>query len=96
MGSNGYLTFETGDTTYTESFQDHFDQPRVSALFDDLNPSSGGTVSWKEMAGKVVVTFEDVPEYSSSNQNTFQIELFHDGTIAISYLAIASNDSIVG
>ena len=38
VGSNGYITFTAGDTDYTESLSDHFGEPRISALFDDLNP----------------------------------------------------------
>ncbi|MCP4837647.1 MAG: S8 family serine peptidase, partial [Phycisphaera sp.] len=47
VGSNGYLTFESGDTAYNESIAAHFDRPRISMLFDDLNPSAGGSVSWR-------------------------------------------------
>ncbi|MCK4341204.1 MAG: hypothetical protein KAY37_05710 [Phycisphaerae bacterium] len=96
VGSNGYLTFGGSDTEYNESLEDHFDMPRVSALFDDLNPSSGGTVSWKDMGDRVAVTWQNVPEYNSSNSNTFQVELFYDGSISISQLGIASSDHIVG
>ncbi|MCK4342702.1 MAG: hypothetical protein KAY37_13375 [Phycisphaerae bacterium] len=96
VGSNGYITFGSGDTDYNESLTDHFNRPRVSAVFDDLNPSSGGTVSWKETADHVAVTWENVPEFSSGNSNTFQIELYFDGKITISWLRVDSNDSVVG
>ena len=94
--SNGYITFTAGDTDYTETLTDHFDLPRISALFDDLNPSSGGTVSWRQLADRVAVTWENVPEYNTSNQNTFQIEMYFDGTIVISYLDVAASDGIAG
>ncbi|MCK4871522.1 MAG: S8 family serine peptidase [Phycisphaerales bacterium] len=96
VGSNGYITFTSGDTDYTESREDHFAQPRISGLFDDLNPSVGGTVSWKNAGDHVAVTWQGVPEYSTSNSNTFQIELFMDGTIQMTWLGIDSTDSIVG
>jgi hypothetical protein len=96
VGSNGYITFGESDTTTGESFANHFDAPRVSALFDDLNPSTGGSVSYKLLTDRIAVTYENVPEYSSSNQNTFQIELYFDGTIVVSYLNIDSTDSVVG
>jgi hypothetical protein len=96
VGPNGYLTFGSGDSAYNESFATHFSLPRVAALFDDLNPSTGGTVSWKQAADRVAVTWQDVPEYSTSNANTFQIEMFFDGTIRITWVAIAVQDAIAG
>lgn len=96
VGSNGYLTFGAGDTDYTETLADHFDLPRLSALFDDLNPSSAGTVSYLEFGDRVVVTYEDVPEYNTSNSNNFQIEMFFDGTISVTYLGVAALDGLSG
>lgn len=96
VGSNGYITLSGSDTDYTESLADHFDLPRISALFDDLNPSSAGTVYRQQLADRMVVSYDRVTEYSGSNQNTFQIELHFDGTIIISWERIDSNDAIVG
>jgi hypothetical protein len=93
---NGYITFEGGDSTYNESLSVHFNQPRISALFDDLSVYAGGPVSWKQLDDRAVVTYEDVPEYGTSNSNTFQIELFFSGEIHITWLGISSYDSIVG
>ncbi|UCG17374.1 MAG: S8 family serine peptidase, partial [Phycisphaerales bacterium] len=95
-GSNGYLTFTAGDSDYSETLTDHFDTPRVSALFDDLNPSAGGTVSYKQLADRVAVTWEGVYERGTSNPNTFQIEMFFDGSITISYLTLSVSDGIAG
>jgi hypothetical protein len=96
VSSNGYVTFGSSDTDYSETLEEHFELPRVAALYDDLNPSSGGTISYRQLADRIAVTWDDVPEYSSSNSNTFQIELHFDGTITISYLAVAVSDAIVG
>ncbi|MHC4675778.1 MAG: C25 family cysteine peptidase, partial [Planctomycetota bacterium] len=95
-GSNGYLTFGAGDTDYTESLADHFNLPRISALFDDLNPSAGGTIGYKQLGDRLAVTWENVPEYSTSNANTFQIEMFFNGQIRISWLAIEATDGLAG
>ena len=96
VGSNGYITFTSGDSTTGESLANHFSQPRISALFDDLNPGGGGSVSWKKLVDRVVVTWLNVPEYNTTNQNTFQIEMFFDGRITISYLAVAATDGLAG
>jgi hypothetical protein len=96
VGSNGYITFASGDSNYTESLDAHFNQPRVSGLFDDLNPAQGGTVSWKQLSDRAAITWLNVTEYGAGNQNTFQIELYFDGRITISYLAIAATDGLAG
>jgi hypothetical protein len=96
IGSNGYITFNGGDTDYTESLSEHFQDPRISILWDDLNPANGGTVRFADLSDRAVVTFDGVPEYSNTGSNTFQCELFHDGVIRLSWLGIDSGDSIVG
>lgn len=96
VGSNGYITLGGSDTDYTESLDDHFSQPRISGLFDDLNPSSSGTVYRQQLADRMVISYDRVTEYSGSNQNTFQIELHFDGTIVISWERIDSSDAVVG
>jgi hypothetical protein len=96
VGSNGYLTFGSGTTAYTESLSEHFNRARISGLFDDLNPSTGGTVSWKQTPDRVAVTWNDVSQYSNSDSNNFQIEMFFDGRVAISHLSVQSGDAIVG
>ena len=96
VGSNGYITFTEGDNDHSESLSDHFDTRRISCLFDDLNPSGGGLVSWKQLADRVVVTWMKVPEYGESNSNTFQVEMYFDGRIQLAWLGIASENGIVG
>ncbi|MBC8471868.1 MAG: hypothetical protein H8D56_20605 [Planctomycetes bacterium] len=96
VGSNGYITFTEGDNEHSESLPGHFDSKRISVLFEDLNPSGGGMVSWKETADRAVVTWENVPEYGSSNSNTFQIEMFFDGRIQLSWLTIEAVNGIAG
>jgi hypothetical protein len=96
VGSNGYITFNTGDTDSTPSIADHFNRPRISAIFSNLNPAIGGTVSWKQLADRAVVTFQNVPLASTTNSNTFQYELFFDGRIRISYLQIDVTTGISG
>ena len=93
---NGYITFEGGDSTYTESLSIHFNQPRISALFDDLSAPAGGTISWRQLDDRAAVTYENVPEWGTGNNNTFQVEMFFDGAIHITWLNIDSPDGIVG
>ena len=96
IGSNGYITFDADDTDGTETLEDHFAIMRISALFDDLDPSAGGEISWQQLADRVVVTFLNVPEGGMANSNSFQIEMFFEGTIRITYLNINAADGLVG
>jgi len=96
IGSNGYITFVSGDTRYLESFENHFVLPRISALFDDLNPSAGGRVSYQQLNDRIVVTFQNVPETGLTSTNSFQIELFYSGKIRITWLGIAAGDGLAG
>jgi hypothetical protein len=96
VGSNGYLTFSTSDTDYTESLSDHFDTARVSGLFDDLNPSDSGTVYRQQLADRIVISYDMVTEFSGNNANTFQVELHFDGKIVMSWERIDSGDAVVG
>ncbi len=95
VGSNGFISFNSGDTDLSESLADHFSLPRISLLFDDLYPA-GGTVSWLQLADRMVVTYENVPQFGSSDANSFQVEMFFDGQIRTTHLAIAATDGLFG
>ncbi|MDG2305521.1 MAG: hypothetical protein P8R42_12920 [Candidatus Binatia bacterium] len=43
-----------------------------------------------------MITWEDVPEFGSSSQSSFQLELFFDGVIRMTHLPIAATDGISG
>ena len=96
INANGNISFSSSDGDTSESLEDHFEQPRISVLFDDLNPASGGTMSWQQLADRVAVTWLDVPEYNETNTNTCQVEMFFDGKIVLSYLSVAAEDGVVG
>ena len=94
--SNGYITFTEGDDDHSESLSEHFGTMRVSLLYRDLNPSEGGLISAKQLGDRVAVTWENVPEYSGGNSNTFQVEMYFDGRLQISWLTIEADNGIVG
>lgn len=96
VGSNGYITFDSGDTNELEAVTDHFSQKRISGLFIDLNPPATGTVSWQQLSDRAVVTFENVSEQGITNSNNFQVEMFFDGTIILSYLNIDAQYGLAG
>lgn len=95
-GANGYIAFAEPDADHTESIENHFRLPCISGLFTSLDPSSGGMVSWKQLADRAVVTFDSVTEYGYTNRNSFQVELFLGGVIRITYLENDAPGGTVG
>ncbi len=96
VNANGTLTFTSADSDSTESIADHFNQPRISVLWDDLDPTEGGQVSWRELGDRVAITWFEIPENGLGDVNTFQAELFYDGRIQLTWLEVDSNDNLVG
>ena len=103
LGSNGYLTFNTGDTGLTESLANHFSKLRISFLFDDISPNQGGTVKYYHDTTNHIFTytFINVPQYNASDQNNCQVRLYlkdhaNSGKIEIIYGSVALNDCVVG
>jgi len=98
VGSNGYVTFGTPDATFTESLSGHFSLPRLSVLFDDLDPSAGGEVrTGIGPAGSFVVTWIDVPLFEqTSTMNTVQLVLHPDHNIEMSWPMVMSESAIAG
>ena len=96
VNSNGNITFNTGDGIWQETLAVHFSAPRISGLFDDFSPQDGGRISWQQLTNRAVVTYDNVPEYGTNNDNSFQIEMFFDGEIHITWLSTDAADGIVG
>ena len=98
IGSNGYLTFTEGDTQNKESPENHFSIPRVSGLFDNLKPNDGGQIWYKQLDDRFVVTYHEVRVDGNFTNDTasFQIEMFFDGRIAITWLNIEAYDGLAG
>jgi len=96
VGSNGYITFTEGDTFRLKALFTHFATIRISALFNDLYPSVDGAILWKQLADRVVVTWQNIREYSAGGSNTFQVEMYFDGRILLAWLGITAQQGIVG
>jgi len=97
VNSNGNLTFGGGDTDFSESESEFLNElPRIAPLWDDLNPSSGGTIVVDSDSNTWTVTFLEVPEFASTSPNSFEVTLESDGTITIEYGVVSANDGLVG
>jgi hypothetical protein len=98
IGSNGYITLGQGDTEFSASLENHFNMPRISALFTDLTPAGSQSISYKQLQDRVAVTFKNVPLYGDKTaKNSFQVEMFFiDGTICVSWLDLSATSGVAG
>ncbi len=97
IGANGHLTLTAGHTDFFYSeLSVYFERARISALYTDLDPSAGGKVSWRRLGDRVAVTYQAVREFGVNNTNNFQIEMFFNGIIRITWLKIDADNAVVG
>ncbi|TFW26273.1 hypothetical protein E4L96_04530 [Massilia arenosa] len=97
VGTNGYITFGSGDSTYTESVPAFNNRPRIAAFFDDLI-GGGGVLINDTLPDRFVVTYDRTRQYSQGGSNTLQIQLFKDGRIMFGFKGITAltSGSITG
>ncbi len=97
VNSNGNVTFGEGDTDYGESVGDFLDgPPRIAMLWDDLNPTQGGSIRAMPDGADFVISFINIPEYYSTGSNSWDLTLKADGTFDIDYGEITAPDGIAG
>ena len=97
VNSNGKLTFGSPDTFWIESVVDFLSlQPRIAPLWDDLSPNAGGFVFFKEEAGSLKVTFQDVPQFAASDRNNMSVTLYDTGEVDIEYGNVDATDGLAG
>ncbi len=102
--SNGWLGFAGSGTStaFTNAAIPTAGAPNdmLAAFWDDLNPSSGGSVRYQNMGdGRFVVSWLGVPRYSDApSVMTFQIILYANGQIVYQYQSMTGtlNSATVG
>lgn len=86
IGSNGFVTFGSGDTNPSASATSLLvGAPRIAGLWADLDPSSAGAIVPVEANGNFEIKFISVPEVLFGGLNTFTITLRPDGTHRVEY-----------
>ena len=102
VNSDGNLTFGAGDDASTARSLGRMTAgpPRISPLFDDLNPAlTAGGVRVLAEPSRFVVSWVAVPEYADTNNGgpqTFQVILHPDGRIEFSYAGVNPSSAVVG
>jgi hypothetical protein len=81
------------------------EQPRIAAMWTDLFPPGHGDVFFNTLpasAGvpaRAIVTWNDVPEYATVHRQTFQLQMFEDGSFAIAFderCSVDFHDALIG
>src|SRR5205085_8883578 len=94
VNSDGNLTFNAADTASAARSLGRMTSgpPRISPLFDDLDPSrTAGGVRVLAQAARVVISWIGVPEWQATGigpSQTFQVRLYADGRIEFSYSGV--------
>jgi hypothetical protein len=95
--TNGFLSFTSNSTAYTNQGIANTSDPNclIAPFWDDLNPSTGGTIYYYADAAnqRFIVEWDGVNHYYDGNPETFQVILNADGTILYQYATVALNTS---
>ncbi len=83
VGSNGYITFGSGDTEYSNySFPDPDGYPRIAPFFDDLNINSSSMVLWQVKGTapnrRLIVQWHDLRHFGGSGHIEFQVIMYEN------------------
>ncbi len=99
LNSDGNLTFTAAESASTDRSVGRMigGPPRISPLFDDLDPSrSPGSVRFYADASHVVFSWVKVADYENGLPQTFQVRLYVDGSIQFSYSGVSPTSAVVG
>jgi hypothetical protein len=96
--ADGSVTFGRPDVQPAERGLARFlsGPPRVAAFFADLDPSRAGSVAYRALADRAVVSWTGVTGAAQINRNTFQIVLHPGGEIDLVYGEMQSREAIAG
>ena len=92
VNANGSITFGRADGAFSETTLAHLNgPPRIAGLWDDLNASAGGTVTFDETSNSFTVRWEGVPEFPAVGSNTFSITINRKNLLGEFLGAVAGN-----
>ncbi|MGE0142592.1 MAG: hypothetical protein AB7I19_06350 [Planctomycetota bacterium] len=98
--SNGFVWLQTGVSTGTDFSESVIEllseADRIAVSWDDYNPGAAGSVHFNALPGVAVVTWNGVTEFNAGNSNTFQLQLYPDGSFVIAHQNVVNLDALVG
>jgi cysteine-rich repeat protein len=96
VNTSGSVSFGQGQANFNESIAEFLaEAPRLSILWGDLIPISGGAVHFNDLGTRAVFTWQDVVK-PTAGTNTFQIQINHEGKVLFTYDGISAIDTLVG
>jgi hypothetical protein len=109
VNANGHVTFGAPDPAFLESSFGHLvGPPRIAGLWDDLNPTEGGTVVFEQTSSTFTLRWTNVPEFGAIGANSFAITLNRKDRLSemigpligsrfqVAYGAMTATDGLVG
>ena len=99
VNSDGNLTFGVGDGATVSRDAAHFlgGAPRIAVLYGDLDPASGGTVTYQQNDPKTMtLKLSGVPLFGSNAGSTATVTLADSGAITLQYGNVSGSSYIVG
>jgi hypothetical protein len=98
INSNGSVTFGVGSNDFSESAADMLGgPPRIAGLWVDLNPTTGGVVTFFQSSNTFTASWTDVPEWFDTGANTFEIVLHRSSNqIDLNWGGLTATDGMSG
>ncbi|MDM7323011.1 MAG: hypothetical protein P3W87_007050, partial [Gammaproteobacteria bacterium] len=100
VSSNGLISLLAGVNNYNNtdiptSSQDKLSSALIMPYWDDLNPRAGGNITYATLGSapnrRLVISWNNVPHYSSGGSYSFQAILYENGEIKFQYGSGSAN-----